>query len=108
MGSKTTKPTSLKAGEVNCKSDQGFKLIQINLDANENGDGISIATIFFIMVMTVFGLYLLRKLYGMFIAFRAKRQATKIRNRHYQEAPIIVNQDRQGLNERIPRVENPV
>ena len=108
MGPVKSKPPTLQAGEVNCKSDEGFKLIQVNLDANQNGDGITIATIVFIMVMTVLGLFLLRKLYGMFLAFRAKRQAAKLRHRHYQEGPIIFNQDHQELQERIPSVENPV
>ena len=70
MGPVKSKPPTLQAGEVNCKSDEGFKLIQVNLDANQNGDGITIATIVFIMVMTVLGLFLLRKLYGMFLAFK--------------------------------------
>ena len=69
MGPVKSKTAPLKAEEVNCKSNEGFKLLQINLDAIQNSDGITIATIVFIMVMKVLGLFLLGKLHGMFLAF---------------------------------------
>ena len=54
MGKGESKPTVIgDEAKVHCDSDKGFKLIQINLDWNNNGDGITAASIFFIMVATV-------------------------------------------------------
>ena len=39
MGPKPTKPEVGDDATIHCDSDTGFKLIQINLDWNNNGDG---------------------------------------------------------------------
>lgn len=74
MGKGESKPTVIgDEAKVHCDSDKGFKLIQINLDWNNNGDGITAASIFFIMVATVLLMLTARKLYGMWQAFRQKK-----------------------------------
>ena len=65
MGKPYPKPAPLiEDSNVACKSDEGFKLIQINLDANQNGDSISITTVCLIMVSTIVLLAALKKLYS--------------------------------------------
>ena len=74
MGGDESKP--IKVGDeakVHCDSDTGFKLIQINLDWNNNGDGITAASIIVIMVATVLLMLILRKLYSMWQAYRKNR-----------------------------------
>ena len=75
MGKGESKPTVIgDEAKVHCDSDKGFKLIQINLDWNNNGDGITSASIFFIMVATVLLMLTVRKLYGMWQAFRQEKR----------------------------------
>ena len=116
MGSPNPKPAPLiEDSNVACKSDEGFKLIQINLDANQNGDSISIATVCLIMVSTIVLLAILKKLYSVcttcFVNNRARfhvdiRHPNDPVNR--AEAANMNQLNRQADQERIPRVDNPV
>ena len=73
MGPKPTKPEVGDDATIHCDSDTGFKLIQINLDWNNNGDGITVISILAIMVATVILMLLIRKLYSMYTAYRKRR-----------------------------------
>ena len=117
MGSPNPKPAPLiEDSNVACKSDEGFKLIQINLDANQNGDSISIATVCLIMVATIVLLAVLKKLYSMcancYMNNRAHFHVDVRRPNHEPvnraEAVNMNQNNRQNDGERIPRVDNPV
>ena len=105
----------IQDSNLESRSDDGFKLIQFNLDANNNGDSISVATIFFIMISTVILMALLKKIY----AWCMNCYKDKLTRFSYHpgdpglnraSANVIgMNQlPRQENLERIPRVENPV
>ena len=114
MGNPNPKPAPLIEGSnVACKSDEGFKLIQINLDANQNGDSISIATVFLIMVCTVVLLAVMKKLYGMCTTYYNRARLYHVDVRHPHNDPVnranAVNMNqvnRPNDQERIPRVDN--
>ena len=114
MGNSDPKPAPLIEGSnVACKSDEGFKLIQVNLDANQNGDGISIATVFLIMVSTVVLLAVLKKLYGMCTTYFNRARLFHVDIRRPNDDPVNradevnMNQvNRPNDQERIPRVNN--
>ena len=106
MGGGDSKPNIVgDEAKVHCDSDKGFKLIQINLDWNNNGDGITAASIFFIMVATVLLMLILRKLYSMWQAFRNQkyrkhnREDIRMRplpNRNYFEDQPDLRADLEG------------
>jgi hypothetical protein len=117
MGSPNPKPAPLiENSNVACKSDEGFKLIQFNLDANQNGDSISIATVCLIMVATIVLLAVLKKLYSLCAnCYMNNRAHFNVDVRRPNHAPVNraeavnMNQNnRQNDQERIPRVDNPV
>ena len=116
MGKPYPKPAPLiEDSNVACKSDEGFKLIQINLDANQNGDGISIATVCLIMVSTIVLLAALKKLYSVCTnCYVQNRARFHVDYRHPNDPvnradAVNMNQiNRQNNQERIPRVDNPV
>lgn len=117
MGSPNPKPSPLiEDSNIACKSDEGFKLLQVNLDANQNGDGISIATICLIMVSTIVLLAVLKKLYSMcancYVNNRARfHVGLGPPNQNPVNRAEMVNMNpinRQNDQERIPRVDNPV
>ena len=116
MGKPYPKPAPLiEDSNVACKSDEGFKLIQINLDANQNGDGISIATVCLIMVSTVVLLAVLKKLYSMctncYVQNRARFHVDYRRQIHdpanRAEAVNMHQVNRPNDQERLPRVDIP-
>ena len=117
MGNPNPKPAPLvEDSNVACKSDEGFKLLQVNLDANQNGDGISIATVCLIMVSTIVLLAVLKKLYSMctncYVQHRARFHVDYRHPIHNpaNRAPEAVNMqqvNRQNDQERLPRVDNP-
>ena len=116
MGKPYPKPAPLiEDSNVACKSDEGFKLIQINLDANQNGDSISITTVCLIMVSTIVLLAVLKKLYSVCTNCYVQNCARfHVDYRHPNDPvnradAVNMNQiNRQNNQERIPRVDNPV
>ena len=116
MGNPNPKPAPLiEDSNVACKSDEGFKLLQVNLDANQNGDGISIATVCLIMVSTIVLLAVLKKLYSMcancYMQNRARFHVDYRRPIHdpvnRAEAVNMQPVNRQADQERLPRVDIP-
>jgi len=116
MGNPNPKPAPLiENSNVACKSDEGFKLLQVNLDANQNGDGISIATVCLIMVSTVVLLAVLKKLYSMctncYVQNRARFHVDYRRPIHdpanRAEAVNMHQVNRPNDQERLPRVDIP-
>lgn len=116
MGSPNPKPAPLiEDSNLECKTDEGFKLLQVNLDANNNGDGISIATVCLIMVSTVVLLAVLKKLFSICTKCYAQNRARfYVDYRRPAHDPInraeAVNMpqiNRQNDQERLPRVDIP-
>ena len=116
MGNPNPKPAPLvEDSNVACKSDEGFKLLQVNLDANQNGDGISIATVCLIMVSTIVLLAVLKKLYSMCThCYTQHRARFHVDYRRPMNDPVnraeAVNMqpiNRQADQERLPRVDIP-
>ena len=106
MGGGDSKPNVVgDEAKVHCDTDKGFKLIQINLDWNNNGDGITTASIFFIMVATVLLMLIIRKLYSIWRDFRQQRNRKQFRdniqlrplpNRNYFEDQPDLRADLEG------------
>ena len=108
MGPRNAKPDKLEA--VECKSDHGFKLIQVNLDANNNGEGLTVPSIIFIICVTIICMLIMKKLYEVYQNCRQHYQrqpwARRLSARSREAFGITA---RDGHNEedlnRIPRVD---
>ena len=109
MGPRNAKSDRLEAVRE-CKSNHGFKLIQVNLDANNNGEGLTVASIIFIICVTVISMLIIKKLYEVYTNcrqhYRQQPWARRLSARSRQTFGITA-QD--GHNEetldRIPRVD---
>ena len=76
MGPRNAKPDKLES-IAECKSDHGFKLIQVNLDANNNGEELTVPSIIFIICVTIISMLIMKRVYEV---YRNCRQ-------HYQQQP---------------------
>ena len=113
MGEGPSKPEVIgDDAKVHCDTDNGFKLIQITLDWNNNGDGVTAASIIFIMLTTVLLMFIIRKLYNMWQSFRRQRRRKHSFIRYRDDIPMRppagqadeVEDGRQDGRPNVPRV----
>ena len=59
-GGSTPAPPVIMATEASVRSDNGFRIIEINLDANQDGHSVSTGSIIFIIVATLVMAWLIK------------------------------------------------
>ena len=66
MGPRPSKPTPLPSVDVmQTRNENGLHFFTINLDANQDGHGVSPWAVVGIIVLTVLGMYILKKTQGL-------------------------------------------